>query len=51
MDKYEKNKKFLIDNNAYDPKMEHDACGVGMIASTNGIKSRKMTLKLGLILH
>ena len=38
---YKKNKKFLQDNNAYDPKMEHDACGVGMIASTNGKKSRK----------
>jgi glutamate synthase (NADPH/NADH) large chain len=42
MKNYKKNKKLLQDNNAYDPSMEHDACGVGMIASTNGKKSRKI---------
>ena len=42
MNNYEKNKKFLIENKAYDPRMEHDACGVGMVASTNGKKSRKI---------
>jgi len=42
MNNYQKNKKFLTDNNAYDPSMEHDACGVGMIASTDGKKSRKI---------
>ena len=42
MNIYKKNKKFLEDNNVYDPSMEHDACGVGMIASTNGKKSRKI---------
>jgi glutamate synthase (NADPH/NADH) large chain len=42
MNIYEKNKKFLQDNNAYDSSMEHDACGVGMVASTNGKKSRKI---------
>ncbi len=42
MDNYEKNKIFLKKNNAYDQSMEHDACGVGMIASTNGKKSRKI---------
>ena len=39
---YKKNKKILEDNNIYNSKMEHDACGVGMIASTNGKKSRKI---------
>ena len=42
MNNYEKNKKLLEDNYSYDSKMEHDACGVGMIASTNGKKSRKI---------
>ena len=42
MKNYEKNKKFLSDNHAYDSSMEHDACGVGMIASTDGRKSRKI---------
>ena len=42
MNNYEKNKKLLKDNYAYDPNMEHDACGVGMIAATNGKKSRKI---------
>ena len=39
---YKKNLKKLIKNNIYDPKMEHDACGVGFVASTNGKKSRKI---------
>ena len=42
MTNYEKNKKFLEENNVYDTSMEHDACGVGMVASTNGKKSRKI---------
>jgi len=42
MNNYEKNKKILQDNHVYDPSMEHDACGVGMIAATNGKKSRKI---------
>ena len=42
MNNYKKNKKLLQDNNIYDPSMEHDACGVGMIASTDGKKSRKI---------
>ena len=42
MNNYEKNKKLLQDNHAYDSSMEHDACGVGMIATTNGKKSRKV---------
>ena len=40
--KYKKNKKFLEDNLAYDPSFEHDACGVGLVATTNGKKSRKI---------
>ena len=42
MKNYEKNKKLLMKNNSYNSNMEHDACGVGMIASTNGKKSRKI---------
>ena len=42
MNIYKKNKKLLEDNNIYDPSMEHDACGVGMIASTDGKKYRKI---------
>ncbi len=37
-----KNKKYLEKNYAYDPNMEHDACGVGLVASTNGQKSREV---------
>ena len=40
MKRYLKNKKLLSKNFSYDEKMEHDACGVGMIATTNGKKSR-----------
>jgi len=40
--KYLKNKQFLQDNLAYDPNSEHDACGVGLIATTDGKKSRKI---------
>ncbi|MFL2890174.1 MAG: glutamate synthase large subunit [Pelagibacteraceae bacterium] len=42
MNNYKKNKKLLEKNNIYRSSMEHDACGVGMIASTNGKKSRKI---------
>ena len=42
MNNYEKNKKLLQDNYTYDPNMEHDACGVGMVAATNGKKSRRI---------
>ena len=42
MELYKKNKKILEENEAYNPAMEHDACGVGLIASTNGKKSRKI---------
>ena len=41
MNRYEKNKKLLSESYSYDQSMEHDACGVGMIATTDGKKSRK----------
>ena len=42
MKKYFKNKKLLERNNIYSKDMEHDACGVGLVASTEGKKSRKV---------
>jgi len=39
---YKKNLKKLINGNVYHPSYEHDACGVGFVASTNGEKSRKV---------
>ena len=39
---YKKNLKKLIQGNIYDPRNEHDACGVGIIVSTEGKKSRKV---------
>ena len=47
MNNYEKNKKILKDNFSYDENMEHDACGVGVVATTNGKKSRKI-VELGI---
>ncbi len=37
-----KNLKKLKINHVYSEKMEHDACGVGLVASTEGKKSRKV---------
>ena len=42
MSLYKKNLKKLIDGNVYDPRHEHDACGVGFVASTEGKKSRQV---------
>ena len=39
---YKKNLKTLEKNYVYSKSMEHDACGVGLIASTEGKKSRKV---------
>ena len=39
---YKKNKSLLEKTHNYKSEMEHDACGVGLIASTNGKKSRKV---------
>ena len=42
MNLYKKNLKKLTNSNAYYPSLEHDACGVGLVASTEGKKSRKI---------
>ena len=42
MKRYKKNKVLLENTHNYKSEMEHDACGVGLIASTNGKKSRKI---------
>ena len=42
MNQYKKNKKLLEENYIYNTSMEHDACGVGMVASTDGKKHRKI---------
>ena len=38
MNNYDKNLKLLEDNYVYSKNMEHDACGVGLVASTEGKK-------------
>ncbi len=42
MEIQKKNRELLKKNHVYDEKMEHDACGVGLVASTEGLKSRKV---------
>ena len=42
MNNYKKNKSLLEKTYNYKSEMEHDACGVGLIASTNGKKTRKV---------
>ena len=42
MKNYKKNKQLLENTHNYRSDMEHDACGVGLVASTNGKKSRKI---------
>ena len=39
---YKKNLEILEKNNVYSKDMEHDACGVGLVASTEGKKSREV---------
>ena len=34
MENYKKNLELLTKNHVYSKEMEHDACGVGLIAST-----------------
>ena len=43
MSTYKKNLELLTKNNVYSKEMEHDACGVGLIASTEGKKSRAVS--------
>ena len=40
METYKKNLELLTKNHVYSKDMEHDACGVGLIASTEGKKTR-----------
>ncbi len=40
--RYEANRDHLIANHAYDPAQEHDACGVGLIASIDGTAKREV---------
>ena len=42
MENYKKNLELLENNHVYSTEMEHDACGVGVIASTEGKKSREI---------
>ena len=32
--------KDIAENGLYEPSTEHDACGVGLVADINGIKSQ-----------
>ena len=49
MKNYKKNLDLLEKNHVYSREMEHDACGVGVIASTEGRKSREIVEYLSLI--
>ena len=42
MERYKKNIELLQNKNVYSKEMEHDACGVGLVASTQGKKSREV---------
>ena len=42
MDIRKKNLNLLKKNSVYNESMEHDSCGVGLVASTEGVKSRKV---------
>ena len=42
MDIRKKNLNLLKENSVYNESMEHDSCGVGLVASTEGVKSRKV---------
>ena len=39
---WKKNKNFLKKNHIYNDNDEHSSCGVGLIASTDGKKSRQV---------
>ena len=41
MKNYKKNLEILKKAHVYSEDMEHDACGVGLIASTEGKKSTR----------
>ena len=42
MKNYQNNKIILEKSFNYNSEMEHDACGVGLIASTNGKNQEKL---------
>ena len=44
---YEQNRQRLIEANAYNPENEHDACGVGLVASLDG-KPRREIVEMGI---
>ena len=46
MKNYNKNLKLLTRNHVYSKEMEHDACGVGAIVSTEG-KNLELLLSMG----
>jgi len=41
---YAANRTTLTEGHVYDPRQEHDACGVGFVASLNGAPSRQVVL-------
>ena len=45
MENYKKNLKLLENNHIYSKDMEHDACGVGLVANIQGIKSHEIVKK------
>ncbi|MEE9272541.1 MAG: glutamate synthase large subunit [Robiginitomaculum sp.] len=46
-EEYQRNKQRLIKAGSYDPRDERDACGVGLVASTDGQPKRKI-VEMGL---
>jgi glutamate synthase (NADPH/NADH) large chain len=44
---YEQNRQRLVDAHAYNPLDEHDACGVGLVASLDG-KPRREIVEMGI---
>ena len=44
LDRYNKNKKTLTDVGLYHSSQEHDACGVGFIASIDGTPNRRVVI-------
>ena len=46
MKNYKKNKLLLEKTFNYKPDMEHDACGVGLIATTDGKLGKLLSMEL-----
>ena len=42
LNRYRKNKQVLEEGHLYSPKQEHDACGVGFVASVDGKQRREV---------